>query len=222
MTSIPLPARPRPRPTHPRAGAEDERSTKPTLRIGELAAVSDVTVETLRYYEARGLLAPSRRRASGYREFPAGAVNEVRFIRRAQALGFSLAEVSELVRLRTRAWEGSATAELREAVVAKLEGIDAQMRDLRRLRAELAGLVAACDASCAPEQVSSGDATSPRTRATTDCPLVDALDSDAISTVPRGSVFKGHSARPSKPGHRTRSQDSVPVQPVPHSTRRSR
>ena len=68
--------------------------------IGEAAEQAGVNIQTLRYYERRGLLPRLPRRASGYRDFPDDAVRIVRFIKRAQHLGFSLAEVEELLRLR--------------------------------------------------------------------------------------------------------------------------
>ena len=75
--------------------------TEPSaLKIGELARAADVGVETIRYYERRGLLTRPPRRASGYRQYPPQAVNRVRFIRRAQALGFTLREIEELLALR--------------------------------------------------------------------------------------------------------------------------
>src|SRR4029453_16136340 len=70
------------------------------MRSGAGAEQAGVNVQTLRYYERRGLLPRTPRRDSGYREFPADAVRIVRFIKRAQDLGFTLDEVEELLRLR--------------------------------------------------------------------------------------------------------------------------
>lgn len=64
-----------------------------TLRTGEVAARAGVNVQTLRYYERRGLLKEPERRTSGYREYPADAVQLIRFIKRAQELGFTLSEI---------------------------------------------------------------------------------------------------------------------------------
>jgi DNA-binding transcriptional MerR regulator len=167
------------------AGRDDGGPNEP-LRIGDVAARAGVTVETLRYYERRGLLRPARRLRSGYREYTADAVGVVRFIKRAQSLGFTLAEVEELVRLRERAWAGDATHLLRDAVVAKTEDIERRMRELRALADELGDMVAACDAAC-PEEPTDTDcdtvaAARDRVPASTrlakplDCPLVGALD----------------------------------------------
>ena len=145
------------------------------LRIGDLAARTEVTVETLRYYEKRGLLPEPARRESGYREYPEATVQLVRFIKRAQSLGFTLAEVEDLVRLRAKAWTGDAPYQLREATVAKVRDIDERVRELRALRTELMTLVAECDAACpVTEDASARSAqqiSDPR-----ECPLVGALD----------------------------------------------
>lgn len=71
-----------------------------SLTIGRLAREAGVNLETVRYYERRGLLPHSPRSPSGYRLFPDGSTGRLRFIRRAQELGFSLAEIRELLALR--------------------------------------------------------------------------------------------------------------------------
>src|SRR4029079_12035040 len=71
------------------------------MRIGAAAAQAGVNVQTLRYYERRGLLPRPPRRQSGYREFPDDAVRIVRFIKRAQDLGFTLDEIEDLLALRS-------------------------------------------------------------------------------------------------------------------------
>ena len=71
------------------------------LRTGEVAARAGVNVQTLRYYERRGLLKKPGRRASGYREYSPDAVRLIRFIKRAQELGFTLTEIEDLLRLRS-------------------------------------------------------------------------------------------------------------------------
>ncbi|HUF69889.1 MAG TPA: MerR family transcriptional regulator [Longimicrobiales bacterium] len=172
------------------AGRDDGGPNEP-LRIGDVAARAAVTVETLRYYERRGLVRPARRLRSGYREYTADAVGVVRFIKRAQSLGFTLAEVEELVRLRERAWSGDATHLLRDAVVAKTEDIERRMRELRALADELGDMVAACDAAC-PEEPADAEcdtlaAARNRVPASTrlanalDCPLVEALDPKSLA-----------------------------------------
>src|SRR5688500_11967309 len=145
------------------------------LSIGDIAAQTGVTVETLRYYEQRGLVRPAQRRSSGYRVYGADAVRVVRFIKRAQSLGFSLAEIEELVQLRERAWTGDAPRQLRDAAAAKVRDINRRVRELRALGRELQELLAACDEGCNmldqtgrnPEGAADGAAS---------CPLVDAFD----------------------------------------------
>jgi DNA-binding transcriptional MerR regulator len=158
--------------TPPRAGRASapggapDRETPP-LRIGDVAAAAGVSADTLRYYERRGLLQPSGRRASGYREYPPESVALVHFIKQAQALGFTLAEVEELTRLRGTAARPGAALEAREVAVAKLRDIDEKLRQLGALRAALADLVADCERTC-------GDG-----RALVDasaCPIIAALD----------------------------------------------
>lgn len=191
--------------------AESSAAAVDRLRIGELAALTSVSVETIRYYEARGLISTSSRRASGYREFSRDVVNQVHFIGRAQSLGFSLAEVKELALLRKRTWSGDAPAQLRAAVVSKLKALDERLRELRSLRKELAVLVAACDASCqaAPEQKRS-DGSLTRRSDSAECSLVDALENDGKP--PTKSKVKSAVAGPS-PGRRA----GRPRRPVPES-----
>ena len=150
-----------------------------TLRIGALAARTGVSVEALRYYETRGLLRPAARRSTGYREYATATVRVVLFIKRAQALGFSLAEVEELVRLRERAWAGDGPRQLREAAVTKLEDIDRRIRQLGAMRGALAELVDACDTACLAGAESAAKCESPRPPTALPCPLIEALDPEA-------------------------------------------
>jgi MerR family transcriptional regulator, copper efflux regulator len=112
------------------------------LTSGQLAKESAVGVETLRFYEREGLLARPARTASGYRQYPAEAVERVRFIRRAQLLGFQLKDIKELLALRDDPEAGS--GEVRAKAVAKLADIEQKIADLEAMRAELTRLVAAC------------------------------------------------------------------------------
>jgi len=153
--------------------------TAGAMQIGAIAARTGVTVEALRYYEKRGLVRPIARKGSGYREYGADSVRVVLFIKRAQALGFSLTEVEELVRLRERAWVGDAPRVLRDAAVTKIEDIDSRIRQLGALRNALAELVSACDTACPVEPQASGCECEP-SRGTAvgalPCPLIEALD----------------------------------------------
>jgi Hg(II)-responsive transcriptional regulator len=113
------------------------------MRTGQLAAEAGVNIETLRYYERRGILArPKRAPSSGYREYPPDAVRLIRFIKRAQDLGFTLAEIQELVRLRHN--KRASCAEVRAAAEAKVADIEAKIASLRSMKRALGVLVAAC------------------------------------------------------------------------------
>ncbi|MGC8507214.1 MAG: heavy metal-responsive transcriptional regulator [Thiomonas sp.] len=112
------------------------------LTIGALAQRAGLGAETLRYYERLGLLAPVRRTASGYRLYDPSALDRLDFIRRAQALGFSLAQIGELLDLHARPEADMGT--VRAVVAQRLAEIDAKIGDLRRMRAGLEALLAAC------------------------------------------------------------------------------
>src|SRR5919199_2861825 len=104
------------------------------MRIGEVAERAGVNVETLRYYERRGLLPEPPRREGGHREYGADTVRFVRAVKEAQSLGFSLAEIEEYLRLTRR--DPRTAAELsRERLADKLDDVDAAMAALRTRRA---------------------------------------------------------------------------------------
>lgn len=117
------------------------------LRSGELAAAAGVNVQTLRYYERRGLLAEPDRTLGGHRQYPADAVTTVQVIKAAQRLGFTLREVSELVDTgRHRHGARSADAGLQRRAVAKLAEVEAKIADLIVIRDTLREAVdAGCD-----------------------------------------------------------------------------
>jgi MerR family copper efflux transcriptional regulator len=100
----------------------------------------------VRYYERRGLLLKPPRTASGYRVFPAEAVQILRFIRRAQELGFSLAEIRELLALRV---SKTSSAEVRKRAETKISDIEKKIKSLEYMRNSLRKLAASCD-GCGP------------------------------------------------------------------------
>ena len=110
------------------------------MRIGELAARAGVNVETLRYYERRGLLPQPPRHPSGHRTYDDDAVRFVRAIKEAQALGFSLAEIEEYLRLARRG-RRTASEALRIRLAAKIDEVDTKIASLHRVRDELARVV---------------------------------------------------------------------------------
>ena len=113
-----------------------------TRTIGELARDAGVHVETVRYYERRGLLKQPRR-ASGWRRYDEEALRALQFVKRAQELGFSLDEVSQLLSLRSSSSERTCNR-VRVRAEAKLADIDAKIRDLTAIRATLEQLARAC------------------------------------------------------------------------------
>lgn len=134
-----------------------------TLRIGEVAALAGVNVPTLRYYERRGLIEPERR-YSGQRVYEADAVGLIRAIKIAQGLGFSLAEIEQIVK---ESAAGDAGERLRALAADKIAEIDARIEALRASRDSLEALVdlsctsltdCACPPSCpvSPEHASIG------------------------------------------------------------------
>ena len=125
-------------------------------RIGAVAKATGVSVEAIRYYEKLGLLPEATRTPSGYREFPPGAERRVRFIQRAQALGFSLDEIRQLLDL--RASDAAPTSEVKQRVDAKLRAVEAKIAELDHLRRALESLGDSC---CAGGS---------------ECPILDALD----------------------------------------------
>lgn len=113
------------------------------MRSGEVAAAVGVTVQTLRYYERRGLLPAPRRTLGGYREYDAAAVALLRVVKAAQRLGFTLDEVAELIDAGRRRHP---TPDLQQRARAKLAEVDGRIADLTRIRTGLLQVVQArCD-----------------------------------------------------------------------------
>ena len=128
------------------------------LTIGRVAKLAGVNVETIRYYQRRRLLAEPDRPHMGYRRYPADIVKHIRFIKRAQALGFTLEEIAELLRLE----EARACAETRALAAHKMRLIDRKLTGLAAMRKALAALVQQCDM----KQPSKG------------CPIIQVLEQD--------------------------------------------
>jgi MerR family mercuric resistance operon transcriptional regulator len=115
-----------------------------TYTIGKLAERTDVSVETIRYYERRGLLERPPRPSSGYRRYTDEAHRRLSFIRKAKALGFTLGEIEELLELNTDS--PAACREVEVAATRCVERIDAQVRALLQMKRALEALVARCGA----------------------------------------------------------------------------
>jgi Hg(II)-responsive transcriptional regulator len=128
------------------------------MRISELAGQVGVNPQTLRYYERRGLLDEPPRSPGGYRDYPAAAVELLRFIKRAQQLGFTLDEIEELLQLDQGGPAGCEAA--RGVALARKADLEARIADLQRMRDSLADLIATCDLP----------------RPNRSCPLLAAID----------------------------------------------
>ena len=131
-----------------------------SLRIGQVAAEASVNVETVRYYERTGMLAVPARTDTGYRQYDAEAVRRIRFIKHAQALGFSLKEIRDLLALRVR--HGAACGAIERQTRKKIALTDDKLRELTALRRTLKGLVTSCEAR----------------ETTAECPVLEILETE--------------------------------------------
>jgi MerR family mercuric resistance operon transcriptional regulator len=125
------------------------------LRIGALAQAAEVGIETIRYYQRRGLLNEPQRPARGQRAYPAHYVERVRFIKRAQRLGFSLDEIATLLTLDS----GTGHARAHALATNRIMEIEARIADLSAMREALADLARQCE----------------RTRGKVACPIIATL-----------------------------------------------
>jgi MerR family mercuric resistance operon transcriptional regulator len=131
------------------------------LTIGALAKQVGVNLETVRFYERRQLLPEPPRSDSGYRLYPAEAARRLRFIKRAQELGFSLHEIRELLSLRVS--PRSTSKEIRKRAEAKIVDIEAKIRTLESMKKTLRKLTKAC-VGCTP---------------VAECPILESLDGES-------------------------------------------
>ena len=131
-----------------------------SIGIGTLARRADVSIDTIRYYEKSGLLAPQARLASGYRRYGEEQVSRLRFIRRAQELGFTLKDIRELLGISRQ----RDVARVKRAAERKLADVEARLLALTRMRDGLATLVATC----------------PGHGRAADCPILKALGEEEI------------------------------------------
>ncbi len=112
------------------------------MTIGEIAAESRVNIQTVRYYERRGLVPTPQRTPAGYRKYSRDVVLRIRFIKRAQELGFTREEIAELLALRVR--HGEACGEVSRRAKVKIAVVQQKLRELERLKRALERLVEAC------------------------------------------------------------------------------
>ena len=132
-----------------------------TLTIGRLAQEGGVNLETIRYYERQGLLPKPPRTTGGYRIFPKDAARRLRFIKRAQQLGFSLNEIRELLSLRMK--PGTERADIRARAEAKITDIEQKIQTLQAMEKTLRRLADRCD-GCGP---------------LVECPILESLERNA-------------------------------------------
>lgn len=130
------------------------------VTIGQLARHLGIGASTLRYYERVGLLHPLRRTAAGYRLYGSEAAARLRFIRRAQDLGFSLDQVAELLALSGD--PGASAGDVKRIAQEKIADIEGRIRDLQRMRAALRELDERCAGHGSTDQ----------------CPILDALSQE--------------------------------------------
>lgn len=129
-------------------------------QIGAVAARTGLTIDTIRFYEKRGLIAKPLRTAGGFRLYSEGDLDRLHFVNGAQALGFSLAEVRELLLLRTAGPE--ACSHVRELLAQKLETVERKIGELRKLEMQLRAARKRCDRALARECPGS-------------CPVIDGI-----------------------------------------------
>ncbi len=132
------------------------------LTIGKLAKQAGVTIETIRYYQRKGLLEQPRKPETGYRQYPKQAISRIRFIKRAQQTGFTLKEILELLTL-----ESDHCQDVQELATAKLSQIDSQIQNLTRLRKVLQELVNGCASN----------------KSVARCSLIDSLSQEPKNTI---------------------------------------
>jgi MerR family mercuric resistance operon transcriptional regulator len=132
------------------------------LTIGKLAKQTEVTIETIRYYQRIGLLTEPAKPEEGYRVYSADSITQLRFIKRAQQAGFTLKEIATLLSL-----NGAHCADIQQLAEHKCQQIDQQIKDLTALRQILASLVNDCQQSASSAR----------------CAILDAFSDDA-STQP--------------------------------------
>ncbi len=130
------------------------------LSTGDVAREAGVNIQTLRYYERRGLLQAPQRSEGGHRQYLAESVRLIRFIKRAQDLGFTLKEVEELLVLRSA--RGRECSRVQRLASAKLTDVDEKITQLRAIRRAISTLVESC--------ASRGESL--------DCPIPEALDDE--------------------------------------------
>ncbi|MDZ7804932.1 heavy metal-responsive transcriptional regulator [Thiohalophilus sp.] len=131
-----------------------------TLSIGQLAQAAGVTVEALRFYEKRGLLAAPQRRRNGYRQYPPDSIKRVRFIQHAKQVGFTLGDIGELLALRQD--RTTSCADIKARATHKIDQVERKIKELERIRDALSRMAQQCSGS----------------GSLSDCPILEELELD--------------------------------------------
>ena len=131
-----------------------------TLKIGQLAKAANVNIDTVRYYERRGLIPEPPRKESGYREYTQNYIARIRFVKRAQDLGFSLNEISELMDLRVDSQ--TVCSDVKKRTEAKVIDIEEKIQSLVRMKQTLTNLLEHCKSQ----------------EPTGECPILAMLDAE--------------------------------------------
>lgn len=132
----------------------------PSLTIGQLAENAGVGVETIRFYQRKGLVEEPEKPRDGYRRYPAEAAQRIRFIRQAQEIGFSLREIGELLALRVD--RSRSCADVRRHAEAKILEVRSKIDALQQIERALTRLARSCSGA----------------GPTTECPILDAIEKE--------------------------------------------
>ena len=127
------------------------------MRIGQLAKLAGINIESVRFYERKGLIIQPIKPQQGYRQYPDKTLQRILFIKRAQKLGFTLEEISDLL-----AMETAKCNEVQELAKSKLEDVRTRLADLSRMESVLVDLLISCK-------------TNPNNA---ECPIIDSLIND--------------------------------------------
>src|SRR3954467_6856121 len=151
------------------------------MNIGQAAAASGVSAKMIRYYESIALVPPSARRESGYRDYGLPDVHRLPLIRRARALGFSIDQIRDLLRL----WSDNrrSSAEVKRIALEHVAALKRRARDLTEMADALKHLAKVCEGNDRPE-----------------CPIIRGLEGELPIALPRGGAGKPQATQRRPPG----------------------
>jgi Hg(II)-responsive transcriptional regulator len=138
------------------------------MTIKKVAGQAGVGIETIRFYERKGLIPEPPRTKSGYRQYSPDAVTRLRFIKRAQGLGFSLPEIKELLFLKVT--RNASAAEVRKRAAIKIEEINSRIKSLEQIRNVLKNITSSCHGRGSANE----------------CPILMSIDQDLIGMELKG------------------------------------